>query len=221
MTKLEAKYKFGFSATPKREDGMTPLIHFATGPTIHTVPKEKLESVLIKPSYRVIDTDYSFPLLSSSDYQFMISDLSEDATRNFLIAEYWKTNFSGKSTIMLCLRLSQLFALHKMFPENSVVLHSKMKKDDRKETMRLITSGEKEIVISTYGLFSTGIDVPRLEVLMLCAPIKSEVKLKQAAGRLMRMCEGKTSASIIDFADKNVDLLKYQFYKRQRILKNL
>ncbi|HNW88113.1 MAG TPA: helicase-related protein [Bacteroidales bacterium] len=221
MTNLEAKYKFGFSATPKRGDGLTQVIHYATGPTIHVVPKEQLVDVLIKPSYKVVETSYTYPLLSSSEYQYMISDLSANFERNSFIQNYWIENYSGKSTIMLCLRLTQLNALHSFFPNNSVMLHSLMKKADRKKAIDQITTGEKEIVISTYGLFSTGIDVPRLEVLMLCAPIRSEIKLKQSAGRLMRLHQGKTSASIVDFADKKIDLLKYQFFGRQRILKNL
>lgn len=221
MGKLTAKYKFGFSATPKREDGLTPLIHWATGPTIYTVPKEELTDVLIKPSYTSVETKYTYPLFSSSEYQFLIRDLSENTKRNNLIRDYWTAHYKGKSTIMLCLRLSQLFELKKLFPNNSILLHSKLKKAERKEAMERIISGEPEIILSTYGLFSTGIDIPRLEVLMLCAPMRSEIKLKQAAGRLMRMCEGKTGASIVDFVDIDIDLLKYQFYKRKNIFKKL
>lgn len=221
MTHLSAKYKFGFSATPKRDDGLTDVIHFATGPTIHEVPKEKLTKVLITPSYKTIDTNYRYYLFSSQEYQEMITDMAEDRERNKLIADTWRKDYKGRSTIILCLRVIHLEILHRMFPKESVMLHSKMKKKDRAAALEKIISGEKTIVLSTYGLFSTGIDVPRLEVLMLAAPMKSEVKLKQAAGRLMRMCDGKTSAEIIDFVDKGVDLLKYQFYKRSRILKNL
>ena len=87
--------------------------------------------------------------------------------------------------------------------------------------MEKLINGEVSIVISTYGLFSTGIDVPQLEVLLLAAPIRSEIKLRQSAGRLMRLHEGKTSAKIIDFVDVNVDLLKFQGRKRKQILEKL
>jgi superfamily II DNA or RNA helicase len=219
MTHLSAKYKYGFSATPKRDDGLTEAIHFATGPTIHEVPKDKLTSVLITPSYKTIDTEYQYYLFNSQEYQEMITDMAEDVKRNKLIVDTWKKNYKGRSTIILCLRVAHLEILHKMLPKESVMLHSKMKKKDRASALEQIISGEKTIVLSTYGLFSTGIDVPRLEVLMLAAPMKSEVKLKQAAGRLMRMCKGKTSAEIVDFVDKNIDLLKFQYYKRGRILR--
>ena len=86
-----------------------------------------------------------------------------------------------------------------------------MSKKERALKMSQLQTGKKRIVVSTYGLFSTGIDLPQLEVLMLCAPMKSEVKLRQAAGRLMRKSKGKRSAIIIDFVDFNVDILKWQF----------
>ena len=107
MTNLSAKYKFGFSATPKRDDGLTDVIHFATGPKVHTVPKEELTDVLIKPTYRVINTDYNLYLFSPQDYQSMITDMAEDRDRNKLIVDTWKKDYNGKSTIMLGSRLTQ------------------------------------------------------------------------------------------------------------------
>lgn len=221
MTNLSAMYKFGFSATPKRDDGLTAAIHFATGPTIHEVPKEKLTNILVKPSYTTIDTQYNYYLFSSQEYQEMLTDMAEDVERNNLIVDTWYNTYKGLSTIILTLRLTQLEILHNRFKKESVMLHSKMKKKDRKSALEKIISGEKQIILSTYGLFSTGIDVPRLEVLFLAAPMKSEVKLRQAAGRLMRMCKNKTSATIVDFVDVNVGLLKHQHYIRNKILKNL
>jgi superfamily II DNA or RNA helicase len=58
-------------------------------------------------------------------------------------------------------------------------------------------------------------------MLFLCAPMRSEVKLRQSAGRLMRKSEGKTSAKIIDFVDVNNGLLANQARKRAKILTNL
>jgi superfamily II DNA or RNA helicase len=101
------------------------------------------------------------------------------------------------------------------------MLTSKMSKKERKVRMAQLVSGKKRIVVSTYALFSTGIDIPKLEVLFMCAPMRSEVKLRQSAGRLMRKAEGKTSASIIDFVDRKVGLLAAQSRKRANVLKKL
>ena len=90
--------------------------------------------------------------------------------------------------------LSQVDYLQQEIGDKAVSLTSKMSKKERALKMSQLQAGKKRIVVSTYGLFSTGIDLPQLEVLMLCAPMKSEVKLRQAAGRLMRKSKGKKSA---------------------------
>lgn len=221
VSQLKAKYKFGFSATPKREDGLTKVIHFASGPKIHTVEREKLKNVLITPDVRYINTIYSFPMISSQEYVELINDLSADKERNALILRTHKTDYAKRPTVFLCNRKVQVEYLAKHLGKDAVFLHSKMKKNDRKETMKLLKEGKKTMVVSTYGLFATGIDLPRLEILFLCAPIRSEVKLTQAAGRLMRKAPGKTSATIVDFVDVKVEMLRIQGFQRKRIFKKL
>jgi superfamily II DNA or RNA helicase len=220
MTSLKAKYKWGISATPKRDDGLTKAIFWATGPKIHTVPREKFESVLITPTYERIETKYRFPLIQSQDYQEMITDLGEDEERNTLICDTVK-QYSDKMVVLLCLRLFQVEKLTNDLGEEAVMLTSKMKKKDRALVMQQLLNNEKRIIVSTFALFSTGIDIPQLEMLFLCAPMRSEVKLRQSAGRLMRKSEGKTSAKIIDFVDVNNGLLANQARKRAKILTNL
>lgn len=217
--RMPSKYKFGFSATPKREDGLTDVIHWATGPLIHSVPDAALAKFLIKPTYEVVETDYYFPLFDTSEYQTMITHQAEDDDRNDLIFKEFKKR-SSRPSCFLCNRTSQVEILHNMIPD-SIMLTSKMTKKQRKEAMAKLKSGEAKHVVSTFGLFSTGMDIPRLEVLYLCSPMKSRIKLKQAGGRLMRMSDGKTSALIIDFLDKGVGLLYGQWKTRSRILKNL
>ena len=220
LVSLDAKYKWGISATPRREDGLTRAIFFATGPLIYSVPESKLEDILIKPSVEVINTNYTFPLFSTQDYQPMITDLSENTARNKLIIDKAK-KYKGKAMVLLCSRVAQVEALKEGLGDQAVTLTSDVSKKIRKKVMEQLHAKEKNIIISTYGLFSTGIDIPHLEVLLLCAPIKSEVKLRQAAGRLMRKAPGKKSAVIIDFIDSQVGLLFNQSRKRTRILSNL
>lgn len=219
MTSLKAKYKFGFSATPKREDGLTEAIFFATGPKIYTVEKESLKKVLIKPELEEIKTNYYFPLFNTSEYQLMVNDLSLDLERNQLILDELK-NYKNKYICILCSRVNQIEYLNKNI-KNSIMLTSSMKKKAREQVMADLLSGKKKIVVSTYGLFSTGIDIPQLEVMFLAGPIQSEIKVRQAAGRLMRSAKNKTKATIVDFHDHRVELLHAHFLKRRRVLKKL
>lgn len=219
INSLKAKHKFGFSATPYREDGLTDLIKFGVGPIVHVVPDEAVSPYLIVPTYEQVETDFEFLYFEQSDYQPMISYLSEDYTRNQLILDTAAPELS-LSSCFLCQRTSQVHYLASKIPK-CAALTSELKKKEREAIMADIKSGKYLHVASTFGLFSTGIDVPGLERLYICAPIQSSIKLKQSAGRLMRQAEGKTSAKIIDFVDNNVGILAGQARKRKKILTNL
>jgi superfamily II DNA or RNA helicase len=233
ICKLDAKYKFGFSATPYRDDGLTPVIHYATGPTIHVVPKADLVDVLITPSVRYINTEYYFPFMVSEDYLPMINDLSVNKERNQLIYDTWLNDYQDKWVVMLCSRVEQVLILHEMIgKDKSTYLVSQlpgaipgkkkaMKKKDRLEVMRQLQNKEKRVIISTFGLFSTGIDLPHLDALFMCAPIKSTNKVKQSVGRLTRKAENKTTAEIVDFVDYKIDMLNHHAAQRKRIFKTL
>lgn len=219
ISALPAKYKFGFSATPKREDGLTKVIFFATGPLIHKVPDEEVDPYLIIPTYEVVNTAANYPLISTTEYQDMITYLGLNEERNKLILERFAKDPDTPSCF-LCLRQAHVEYLHSKIPR-SVKLISSMGKKERAEAMRKLISGEAIHVVSTFALFSTGIDIPRLENLYLCAPMKSFIKLKQSAGRLMRKALEKSKALIIDFVDKKIGLLAGQAKKRKKILMNL
>lgn len=219
---LRARYKYGASGTPERADGLTKVIFWLTGPLRHMVPDSALADVIIKPEIKTIDTNYYFPLFDTSEYQEMITDLSKDAERNKLIIDTYKAQAKDKQSVFLCQRKEQVEQLQKLIPK-SVILTSDMGKKSREAVMKGLLDGTHKVVISTFQLFSTGIDIPTLEILFICAPIKSNVKVRQSAGRLMRTTPALPNKKplIIDFADKKVELLKHQWYQRNKILKTL
>lgn len=226
LTKFSAKYKWGFTATPEREDGLTNVIFWATGPLIYQLTEEdkrEIDEHLIRPSYIPVSTNYHFPLYDTTDFQLMINDLSEDEERNEFILDTAE-KYKEQPSVYLCLRVGHIITLTEQLQKrghNVTCLHSKLKKSEREERMAKLISGEIQDVVSSWGLFSTGINVKRLEVLFICAPMKSKTKVKQAAGRIMRTAKGKTSSIIIDFVDTNVWLLSKQAQRRDEIIKTV
>jgi superfamily II DNA or RNA helicase len=221
MNKLNSKYKFGFSATPIREDGLTRVIHWACGPLVHSVPKDKLADVLIRPTHEQIHTNFEYFLFDTSEYGIMLGFLAENKARNKLILDTFnEKKLSEKNCVLLCGRTDHIDLLQTLIPD-SVALHSKLSKKEREARMAQIISGEKRHVISSWGFFSTGIDIPRLDTLLVCSPIKSLTKVKQAAGRIMRGFPGKISSHIVDFVDSKVWILQEHGKRRQKILKTV
>jgi superfamily II DNA or RNA helicase len=227
ITNLEAKYKFGLSATPKRTDGLTPIIFFAVGPKVHEIPIEKLKGSLVPVSYKQFETNYFFPLIDTSEYIKMITDLSENKDRNLFItntlSNYKATTSKDitkeKSTVILCGRIKQMELLKDLIP-GSQMLTSKTPKKQREKLIKDFTDGTLNTIISSYQLFATGIDVPRLEIVVFASPMRSEIISRQATGRLMRTFKEAKEPIILDFVD-NVGLLKGQAKARKRIIENI
>jgi len=232
LSKLKAKYKFGFSATPKREDGLTDVIFWATGPIIEEIKLSDIKDKIVIPTVRKIKTNYFFPLFDSDEYVYMINDLCQDAERNKLIISTIQ-QYKGKQIVVLSQRVNHAIfladALNKLgfnakYLVSSIKEHEKTKsvpKKIRAEIIEGLNSGDIDVVCSTYSLFSTGIDIASLEILILAAPTKSEVRLKQSFGRLFRKATFKKTPEIVDFLDSRIDMLKAQGYARNKIYKFL
>ncbi len=221
MNKLRAKYKYGFSATPQRDDGLTPVIHFCTGAKIHIVPNNKLVDSVLPIEVHTIDTNFQYLLFSTTEYQNMLTSLAIDKNRNELIKNTLIEKYKDKYICLLCNRVDQVKELNKLLGSDSIYITSEMNKRERKEAMELINTKKIKWIISTYGLFSTGIDIPWLEVIFFCSPMKSTIKIKQAIGRARRPYPGKTKAIIVDFVDKRNEILYVHFKKRLKIYNQL
>jgi superfamily II DNA or RNA helicase len=232
---LDAKYKFGLSATPERDDGLTPVIHWATGPTICEVTLNDVKDKIVIPTVRKIKTTYYFPLWSSDEYAMMVDDLIDDGDRNKLILET-VDEYKGKQIVILTTRVKHAIFLaeqlrKKKYKADYLVSRTPhptkrdkfkaMPKKQRAAVIDNLNNGKTKIVVSTFSLFSTGIDIVGLEVLLLAGPTRSKVKLKQSIGRIMRKSSKKKAPEIVDFQDTQVDLLKGQAYARNSIYKYL
>jgi len=85
--------------------------------------------------------------------------------------------------------------LAKLLPE-AVSLDGRNK--DRREFYEEFNSGNNGILICTYGIASTGIDIPRIFNLVLIEPGKKFEKVMQTLGRGFRTAEDKRYINIFD-----------------------
>lgn len=80
------------------------------------------------------------------------------------------------------------------------------------------------IIIASFGVFSTGIDIPNIFNIFLLESFKSEVIIKQTLGRGMRNFKGKSSVLIFDFVDDfridNYTNYLYNHSNERRLLYN-
>lgn len=80
---------------------------------------------------------------------------------------------------------------------------------------------ESLILIATGQNIGEGFDFPRLDVLMLAAPVSFEGRLEQYVGRLNRDYIGKEAVYVYDYIDSHMRFFNKMYGKRLRTYKKM
>ena len=73
--------------------------------------------------------------------------------------------------------------------------------DDRERVRAIMETERGAILVASYGVFSTGVNVRNLHNLIFASPSKSKYRVLQSIGRELRMSATKDSATLYDVAD--------------------
>lgn len=76
-----------------------------------------------------------------------------------------------------------------------------VKGDVREEIRQIVLKDKNAVIAASYGVFSTGVNVPNINNIIFATPTKSRVRLLQSIGRGLRLHENKSECTIYDIAD--------------------
>jgi len=82
-------------------------------------------------------------------------------------------------------------------------------------------TGAPRIVLATGRYIGEGFDDPRLDTLLLAMPIAWKGTVVQYAGRLHRTHPGKHDATVYDYVDAELPVLRRMFAKRLKAYRTL
>lgn len=223
LREVNAKYVYGLTATPKRQDGHQPIITMQCGPIRYNVDALS-QSVKREFSHQVIPEFTDFRIADSSlNYQDICAKLCTDEARNQrIIDDVLKAHCSGRNCLVLTERKEHADILYAaIFPKcrNMFILSGRDKakeKREKLESIKSIPNGENMVIIATGKYVGEGFDEPRLDTLFLAMPISWKGTLAQYVGRLHRNYEGKTEVIVHDYADIFVPMLDKMYHKRIR-----
>lgn len=73
---------------------------------------------------------------------------------------------------------------------------------EMREAARSLTANETNaIIVASYGVYSTGINIPSIENIIFASPTKSKIRNLQSIGRGLRLATGKEVCTLFDIAD--------------------
>ena len=100
--------------------------------------------------------------------------------------------------------------------KHGVLLHEKMFKrlgknlhyvyggtdtEDREAVREIVEKAKNDTILASYGTFSTGVNIKRIDNIVFASPSKSRIRNLQSIGRGLRKVDGKDSMRLFDIAD--------------------
>ena len=219
ISKLVARYKYGLTATPYRNIKGTERAMFCLlGKTIIELEKNVIGDRIIPATIIKVETkfdeipDECQETDGTIKYAQLTTALAENKNRNNIILKILnkcKDNY----TLVLTDRISQMKYLQKQLGYGNVV-DGKTKKDIRENKIQEVRDGKEKVLFATYGLAKEGLDIPRLDRLILASPHRDKATIIQSIGRIERKFKNKENPVCYDLVD---DLQYFQgMYKSRK-----
>ena len=218
-----ARFVYGLSATPLRQDGHHPLIFMQCGAIRYRVNARQQAGQRPFDHFVVPRFTRFKKIQMPADYQFaqLASDLAEDELRNRLIADdVMKAIEEGRNPIVLTERTAHVSRLCAMVDSQGTEVISLVggmsakAKCQAMERLAALPEKARFVIVATGKYVGEGFDFPRLDTLFLAMPIAWKGKVAQYAGRLHRLYEGKSDVLIYDYVDIHIPVLERMYHKR-------
>jgi superfamily II DNA or RNA helicase len=190
-----ARYKIGLSGTVERKDGKHVVFRDYFGSKIFKPPKENFMTPkvdIIKSEVRFMDgarvpwANRVTALANNEEYRHTIS----------MLAAYYAAK--GHKVLVVSDRVHFLQSCAELVGDNAICVTGEVPHEQRETLLDEINYGNKEILFGTQAIFSEGISVNSLSVIILGTPINNEPLLTQLIGRVIREQEGKQTPVVVD-----------------------
>lgn len=207
---INTKYRFGFSATAKRDDGDDNIIYANTGTIVYRKPARELieEKVLVKP----------VAIFHQLNQRMQISESFADAYRSGIVENEFRNKMirdlaikyvqEGKQVMILSKIIDHGKYLQSLIP-NSRFVYGKTDDDIRVSDLDDFRKREFNVLIGNIMIFNKGINIKNLDVIINATGNAGDVLTVQTIGRALRLSEGKDIAFYVDFIDSGEYLYKH------------
>ena len=190
-----ARYKIGLSGTIERKDGKHVVFRDYFGSKIFKPPKENFMTPkvdIVKSEIRFMDgaripwANRVTALANNEEYRHTVA----------MLAAFYAAQ--GHKVLVVSDRVHFLQNCAELVGEKAICVTGEVPHEQRETLIDEINHGNKQILFGTQAIFSEGISVNSLSVLILGTPINNEPLLTQLVGRVIREQEGKQTPVVVD-----------------------
>jgi superfamily II DNA or RNA helicase len=204
----KARYRFGMSGTPWRNDGRDLVLQAYAGREIVNINASWLikHGYLSRPTIYIISTWKKYKSLDISYQKAYKEYIVECDRRNRLICQYAEYfHQTGRKLLITVNQIKHgkilLEQMKSMFDARIEFLTSEI--DLKKRTVLLNEMRYRDLsIIMGTSLCDEGLDIPIVDALILAGAGKSNIRILQRIGRTLRLHPDKKNPVIIDFNDR-------------------
>jgi len=164
-----------------------------------------------------------------NNYRFEMDFISSFKPRNNFILNLARSLVNGNTLILFQFVEKHGKPLYDLLSKNLkdrnvYFITGKTSANDRERIRKQMEKEKNAVLVASYGTLSTGVNIKNLHYVIFASPYKSEIKVLQSIGRVLRKCKGKKRAVLFDLVDdfrnkKYVNYLYKHFVARYDIYK--
>lgn len=232
----DAPYRFFFSGTQMRNDGLDLLLDAITGPIVYrmTVREGVDQGFLTKPVFKMIRTKSGINFDSHDANELTRVHLYYNPKINKMAADFANKAVSlmARPTLILVDEIEQFSHLLPHLRYEARFAHGGVNKDNKDKLPAEYHDSDPDQLVADFNdnafpilvgtsCISTGTDIRSVRAIIYLRGGKSEVELKQSVGRGTRLFAGKEDFLFIDFAIDDVDMLARHAEARISIFRDI
>jgi superfamily II DNA or RNA helicase/HKD family nuclease len=206
MNHFNPKFLLGMTATPERTDGLDIFALFDYNIASEIRLHDALTNEMLVPFHYYGISDIVVDG-KSLDENATVNELNRIDRVNHIIQNInlFGTDDGVKRGLIFCSRQEECIFLSNEFNVRglrSIALTGSSSEVERTRAIDLLETDDLEIkldYIFTVDIFNEGIDIPRVNQIVMLRPTQSAIVFVQQLGRGLRKREGKSYVTVIDF----------------------
>lgn len=200
------KFLLGMTATPERTDGNDIFSIFDHNIAYEIRLNEAMEEDMLSQFhyYGVTDITLNDQVLEeTSEFNLLTSD--ERINHIINRAEFYGSDNGITRGLAFCSRVEEAKTLSELFNQRgyrTIALSGDNTEEERKDAIDKLESdsiSQKIDYIFTVDIFNEGVDIPKVNQILMIRPTESAIIFIQQLGRGLRKAEGKGYLTVIDF----------------------
>lgn len=201
-----ALYRIGVTATAFREDNMDIMLEGALASKFVDISSSDLinRGFLTQPDIFLYPISHKRRKKDDTYGQVYKEEIVENIDRNHLICSLArKAKATGKAVLIAVTQIEHGEVLQEILQRTdstAIFVNGQSKAEVRKKILEELGSGVVRIVIAS-NIYSEGVDLPALSVLINAAGAASGIHSLQLLGRVLRTFPNKKKAWVVDLQD--------------------